>query len=109
VAHRGTPLPTPAPSAIFKPLGEGGVLFSTDSEVYFGVNVIGARIWQLLPPATATYEELCAKLSAQYSDVSEAQIRRDVQKFLDDLIRNELVVAGRTGDDETRATPEQAV
>lgn len=88
-----TPLPTPSASAIFKPLAEGGVLFSTETEVYFGVNVIGARIWELLPPASKTFGELCAALAAQYSDVSPAQIQKDVQKFLDDLIENGLVVS----------------
>jgi hypothetical protein len=99
VVQRGTPLPRPAPSTIFKPLAEGGVLFSTSTEVYFGVNVIGARIWELLPPATATFEELCATLAAQYHDVSEAQIRRDVKAFLDDLLSNDLVVAAPKDDE----------
>jgi hypothetical protein len=99
VVQHGTPLPRPAPSTIFKPLAEGGVLFSTSTEVYFGVNVIGARIWELLPPATATFEELCATLAGQYHDVSEAQIRRDVKAFLDDLLANDLVVAPRADDD----------
>ncbi|MBV6521090.1 MAG: hypothetical protein MNPFHGCM_01213 [Gemmatimonadaceae bacterium] len=90
--HQKASLPSPSPSAIFKPLAEGGVLFSTDTEVYFGVNVIGARIWELLPPATRTFDELCAALIAQYSDVSPAQIQKDVRKFLDDLVENGLVV-----------------
>lgn len=88
-----TPLPHPAPTAIFKPLAEGGVLFSTDTEVYFGVNLIGARIWELLPPASSTFGELCAVLASQYSDVSPAQIQRDVSKFLDDLLQNGLALA----------------
>lgn len=42
-----TPLPVPSPSAIFKPLPEGRVIFLTDTEVHFGVNTLGARIWEL--------------------------------------------------------------
>jgi hypothetical protein len=91
LAESGTPLPTPAPSAIFKPLGEGGVLFSTTSEVYFGINVVGARIWQLLH-VTDTFESLCRKLASQFSDVSEGQIQKDVRKFLNDLLENELAL-----------------
>ena len=107
LAQHGTPLPVPAPSTIFKPLVEGGVLFSTESEVYFGVNVIGARIWQLLPPVTATFEELCAKLVAQYHDVTEAQIRQDVRKFLKDLLENDLVVAAVIDDQSGPSIPER--
>ena len=92
VGDQYTTLPVPSATAIFKQLAEGGVLFSTDTEVYFGVNVIGARIWELLPPKTTTFDELCAVLASEYSDVSPQQIQKDVRKFLDDLVENGLVV-----------------
>jgi hypothetical protein len=86
-----TPLPVPAPGAIFKRLPEGAVVFSTESEVYFGVGIVGARIWDLLPPATATVEEMVANLSAQYRDVPASQIRSDVERFLGELLSHGLV------------------
>ena len=85
-------LPRPADSTIFKALPEGGVLFSTSSEVYFGVNLVGARIWELLPPATSTFGELCNTLFAEYSDVGRDTIRSDAQRFLEQLLKNALVV-----------------
>jgi Coenzyme PQQ synthesis protein D (PqqD) len=85
-------LPRPADSTIFKALPEGGVLFSTSSEVYFGVNMVGARIWELLPPATTTFGELCGTLFAEYSDVSTDTIRGDAHRFLDQLLKNGLVI-----------------
>jgi hypothetical protein len=89
----GTRLPKPVNGAVFKRLPEGGVLFSTESEVYFGVGVVGARIWELLPPVTQTVEEMVDKLVAQYHDVSAAQIRADVDRFLQELLTNGLVAA----------------
>lgn len=86
-------LPRPVPGAVFKRLPEGGVLFSTETEVYFGVGVVGARIWELLPPATSTVDEMVAVLSAQYGDVSAEQIRQDVDRFLGELLDNGLVAA----------------
>lgn len=86
-----TSLPTPTPSAIFRRLPEGGVLFSTETEVYFGVGTVGARIWELLPPATKTVEEMVDILSAQYRDVPASQIRTDVERFLGELLSNGLV------------------
>lgn len=86
-------LPTPAESAIFRALPEGGVLFSTASEVYFGVNMVGARIWALLPPLSRSYEELCTTLCSEYSDVGAEVIRADARKFLEQLLSNGLVVA----------------
>ena len=79
----GTPLPAPAPSAVFRKLPEGGVLFSTETEVYFGVGLVGAAIWELLPPATRTVEEMVSALAARYRDVSASQIRTDVDRFLE--------------------------
>ena len=84
--------PKPAESAIFRALPEGGVLFSTESEVYFGVNMVGARIWELMPPATQTFGELIDALRSEYSDVSVDVIRGDASKFVEQLLSNGLVV-----------------
>jgi hypothetical protein len=86
-------LPVPSPSAVFRLLSDGGVLFSAESEVYFGVNALGARIWELLPPVSMMTGELCAILASQYPDVDAAQLREDVRRFLDDLVANGLVTA----------------
>ena len=85
-------LPQPSPSAIFKPLAEGAVLFSTTEEVYFGVNAVGARIWELLPPATETFDQLCRALAEQYSDVNLDRIRMDALKYLDELVASGLAI-----------------
>jgi hypothetical protein len=89
----GTRLPNPVNGAVFKRLPEGGVLFSTETEVYFGVGIVGARIWELLPPVTSTVEEMVGILAAQYRDVSAAKIREDVDRFLQELQTNGLVAA----------------
>ena len=99
-------LPKPSESAIFRALPEGGVLFSTTSEVYFGVNLVGARIWELLPPATRTFGELSTRLCAEYSDVGAQTIRNDARRFLEQLLANGLVIpvtSESDGSDETRS------
>ncbi len=82
-------LPVPSPSVVFKQLDEGGVLLSTDDEVYFGVNRVGARIWSLLPPNSRTFSEMIAVLAREFANVSIERIRRDTIEFL-----RELVAAG---------------
>lgn len=94
-------LPYPAANAVFKRLPEGGVLFSTVTEVYFGVGEVGARIWELLPPATHTVDEMVSVLSSKYRDVSAPTIRADVERFLSELLTNGLVAhvaPGSSGD-----------
>lgn len=100
-SHDETPLPAPVPGAVFRRLPEGGVLFSTETEVYFGVGAVGARIWELLPPSTHTVEEMVSILASQYHDVSANQIRADVERFLSELLANGLVahVAARAPGD----------
>ena len=96
-----TPLPSPTPGAIFRRLPEGAVLFLTETEVYFGVGAVGARIWELLPPATATVEEMVSTLASTYVDVPASTIRADVERFLAELLTNGLVapvVAPAPGD-----------
>jgi hypothetical protein len=85
-------LPTPAPNVIFRRLPEGGVIYSTSSEIYFGLNDVGARIWELLPPATSTFAVMCATLERDYPDATAALIRRDVTRYLDELLANALVL-----------------
>lgn len=72
-------------------MAEGGVLFSSDSEVYFGVNAVGAIIWEMLPTCSSV-EELCETLARKFSDVGLARIQRDVTSFLADLRANGLVI-----------------
>jgi hypothetical protein len=100
-----TPLPTPVPVAVFKRLPEGGVLFSTETEVYFGVGDVGAMIWELLPPTTLTLEEMVARLSAKYHDVSASQIRADVERFVAELLANGLVAHNASSPQGDRPLP----
>jgi hypothetical protein len=88
-----TSLPNPASGVIYKELAEGAVLFSSTDEVYFGLNEVGARIWQLLPPATSSLDELVERLAGEYADVPADTIRADTTELLAELGSHGLVVA----------------
>jgi hypothetical protein len=81
--EKETLLPIPSPAAIFRPLPEGGVLFSTETEVYFGVGVVGARIWELLPPATRSVEEMVSFRSFSRMAWSRTwhRLRREIRRY----------------------------
>ena len=85
-------LPAPNPDVIFRSLADGAVLFSTTEEVYFGLNEVGSRIWELLPPARQTLDELVGELQADYPDVDAATLRADVEELLGELQEFGLVV-----------------
>lgn len=76
---------------IFQRLGDGAVLFAPASETYFELNVVGARVWELLPPCSSTLEELCHVIGREYPDVPIATIEQDVADLLAELRKESLV------------------
>jgi hypothetical protein len=85
-------LPTRNPSVIFKALATGAVLYATADEVYFGLNPVGVRIWELLPPVQQTLDGLCTVLCAEYPEVPAEVIRADVVEVLEELGKLGLVL-----------------
>ena len=86
---------------MYQALQDGAVLFSPSSEIYYGLNHVGSRIWELLPPATRTLDELVDRVAEAYPDAPPERIRRDAQALLADLGVNGLVV----GADAARERP----
>lgn len=76
---------------IFRELPEGAVLFCSATEVYYSLNPIGARIWQLLPPVCSSEEEIVARLSESYPDINLGKISADVRRLIQELAGNGLV------------------
>ena len=86
-------LPIRNPKVIFKALATGAVLYSTEDEVYFGLNSVGVRVWELLPPAHQTIDELCRVLASEYPEAGADVIRADVAELIDELLKLGLVQA----------------
>ena len=76
---------------MFQTVADGAVLLHTQDEIYFGLNAVGARVWQLLPNC-AELGEVCASLAATYPDADPQVIRADVAELLTQLRDNRLVV-----------------
>lgn len=84
-------LPRANRDVIFRTVSEGAVLLHTHDEIYFGLNSVGARIWQLLPPVCQTLDDLCAAVAKEYPSVDADVIRADIVELLDDLAAQRLV------------------
>ncbi len=102
-------LPVVNPKVIFKALSDGAVLFSTEDEVYFGLNEVGALVWQLLPPKLSTLDELCRAVAERYPDVDSDVIRQDVTELIAELTSNRLVFPrnAEPSDDSSLENPSQ--
>ena len=96
-------LPQPHPAVIFKPVSEGAVLLHTESEIYFGLNPVGAQIWELVADGCGNLDELVGQVSQVYPDVPADVIRSDVRSLLSELEENGLLVPA--GNDEAPAQP----
>jgi hypothetical protein len=85
-----TPLARYRAHVLFQPVADGGVLLDTQTEVYFGLNSVGARIWELLP-RHATIESLCEGLAREFPAVPQDVLRVDVEELLGDLVGHGLL------------------
>lgn len=89
-------LPSTHPSVIFQKLEDGAVLFAPGSELYFGLNEVGAMIWMLLPEVRSI-GDLCNAVAARYPEVAPSVIRTDIEELLQQLVREGLAVASTSG------------
>lgn len=84
-------LPSVNPSVICQKLDDGAVLFAPDTELYFGLNAVGALVWDLLPPRSGSLEDLCTTLTRTFPDVPSSVIRTDVEELLEQLVAEGLL------------------
>ncbi len=70
---------------------DGAVLYTTETENYFGLNKTGTFVWQHLYPTCETITEICAALAAEFQGTEAKQIRRDVDRLLTRLAEQRLI------------------
>lgn len=59
---------------------------------HFGLNTVGARIWDLLRPDVTDIGSVCATLGEMYPEVDAAELHNDVAELLAALESNGLVL-----------------
>ena len=81
-----------APDVLFRLVGDEGVLLNLNTTLYLGLNPMGTRMWNALTSAgsiQAAYDELL-----QEYEVEPAQLRADLEEFIERLLGQKLIVAG---------------
>jgi hypothetical protein len=78
------------PSVIYRELGGEVVLLNLQSGVYFGLDAVGSRVWQLLVQSREV-DEVCAMLLDEY-DVNAETLRADVDRLVGELSDKGLVM-----------------
>lgn len=78
-----------APHQISSALADASVILNLDSSIYYGLDAVGARIWNLVQqPRTVT--EICNVVVEEY-DVDPARAARDVHALLQKLSEAGLI------------------
>ena len=70
-------------------VGEETVILDLASGTYFGLDPVGARIWQLLSEGK-TQAEVCESMLGEY-EVSQEEIERDLSNVLDAVVEKGLI------------------
>jgi len=74
---------------VFKKVGEEMVLLDFERGIYYGLNPVGARVWELLAEGKST-DEIIELLTDEF-DVEATDAKDDVMTLMDDLAANGLV------------------
>ena len=70
-------------------VGDETVILDLASGTYFGLDPVGARIWQLMTEGK-TLAEVCATMLAEY-EVTREDIERDVLRLAEELRAKQLI------------------
>ena len=82
---------TPSSQVIARDVGQEIVLLDLASGTYFGLDPVGARIWQLMRSGK-TLDEVCDAMMEEY-EVPRETLERDVQALARQLIEKQLAAA----------------
>ena len=78
-----------APDVLFRMVSDEAILVNLNTEVYLGLNPVGARMWSALtdaPSIDAAYRTLLAEY-----EVEPARLRADLEELLGQLLGQKLI------------------
>ena len=81
--------PTIPTQVMARQVGDETVILDLASGTYFGLNPVGARMWQLIGEGR-TFAQICETLSAEY-EVDPQELQRDIERLLAELQTHGLV------------------
>lgn len=72
-----------SPDALFQEIAGEAVILDLATSTYFGLDPVGARVWQLLQEQT-DLQRVCARLLDEF-DVTQERLEEDVLRLLQEL------------------------
>ena len=90
-----------SPGILLRELDGECVLLNLQNETYYGLDETGNRFWLALVSASSI-EAACDQLIEVY-EVSQSELNRDMEAFVNDLLENGLLAVS-TNDDPSPAS-----
>ena len=81
---------------VFSRLADEAVILNMDKGVYYGLNAVGARVWELIQ-TPQTLSALCAAVTDEYA-VDPEQCRQDIQTLLAEMQAQGLVAVSEASE-----------
>lgn len=78
-----------SPSVVTASVGEEAVLLDSNSGIYFGLNPVAARVWELVG-LDASVDEIQRRLVAEF-DVTSARVAADLDRLVRQLTDHGLL------------------
>jgi hypothetical protein len=78
-----------APDVLFRMVSDEAILVNLNTEVYLGLNAVGARMWDVLNSASSI-EAAYATLLEEF-EVEPQQLRADLEELLGQLLGQKLI------------------
>jgi hypothetical protein len=85
-------------------LGDEIVLLALDSGVYFGLEGVGVRVWELLAGGARSARGIWSTVISEY-DVDPERCWEDIRRFLEEMCSRGLIRIERDGNDVSTVSP----
>lgn len=84
-----------SPEVLFQPMGDEAVLLNLSDNHYYGLNEVGARMWELLSEQ-GQLEPVLAQLLTEF-EVDEETLRQDIATLIDELVNRQMLTRAGHG------------
>lgn len=81
---------TASDDVVSREVGGEIVMLNLATGIYFGLNQVGGRIWELIDGKTCSIANLCEVIEAEF-DAPRSDIERDILALLCDLSERGLI------------------
>lgn len=79
----------PSPNVMLSIVDDGAVLLHLERGIYFGLNTVGADIWDMLGKGLDS--ETCTSQLAETYDIDKGSAAKDYQSLIDELLEQGLI------------------